>query len=204
MGSANVPALPPQPPPPPRHPGNAAFELYKLEYERAAIRYNEIYVAIWQIFYFLVVVSGAILTFGGDRFQADFLVALACFPLVFWYLAIFQPHDRYGDDCGDRLARMEKLLNTNYGTHLAHYIDFEKRKEASFWKKTRRVRYRVGFFFFFIVLLFLAEVYKSYSLRRSDVPLIREKTSETKVIALNPEELKKLVCTPGAAETKAK
>jgi hypothetical protein len=45
---------------------DAALELYKLEYERCAIRYDDIYKAVWTNFSYMSVIAGAVLTFGSS------------------------------------------------------------------------------------------------------------------------------------------
>jgi hypothetical protein len=106
-------------PPPPNPPdGNkapdAALELYKLEYERCVMRYQELYQAVWTNFSYMAIIAGAILTFGGDRFDLAVLALLACAPLVFWYLATFEPLNKYGDQVLERLTWIERILNEEY------------------------------------------------------------------------------------------
>lgn len=102
-----------------------AFELYKLEYERAAIRYEDIYKAVWQIFSYLAVSAGAILAFGKDALGAHLAGLIACIPLLVWFWATFEPLNRYGDKVEDRLANIESALNEKFGTSLRHYTDFK-------------------------------------------------------------------------------
>ncbi len=124
-------ATPPNPTGGASGPGSdPGLDLYKLEYERAAIRYNDIYVAIWQIFSYMSVIAGGILTFGGDHFHKNLLLFLVSLPLVFWFWAVFLPHDRYGENCLASLKRMEADINSRYGIHLAHYSDFRREKEG--------------------------------------------------------------------------
>ncbi len=85
-------------------PPNPVLEAYKLEYQLAASRYENIYKAIWQIFSYLAAISGALLTFGADHFQHNLLWVLASLPLFFWCVSTYLPMDRYGHSCLDRLA----------------------------------------------------------------------------------------------------
>jgi hypothetical protein len=111
---------------------DAPLELYKLEYERCAIRYEDIYKAIWTNFSYLSVVAGAVLTFGSAYLHNPNLAAfIACFPLLFWYWATFLPLDRYADDALRRLQGLEKLLNEEYKTQLDHYTGFLRLKERN-------------------------------------------------------------------------
>src|SRR5256885_12536802 len=91
-----------------------ALELYKLEYERCTIRYEEIYKALWTNFSYLAVVAGAILTFGGDRFPIELSVLLACTPLIFWFWSNFVPLNEYGDKVEERLSWIEQIVNDRY------------------------------------------------------------------------------------------
>jgi hypothetical protein len=88
----------------------AALELYKLEYERGTQRYDDIYKAAWTNFSYMALVAGAILTFGGDRFLPELSAFLACLPLLFWWLASFEPLNKYGDQVIDRLGLIELLI----------------------------------------------------------------------------------------------
>lgn len=107
-------------------------ELYKFEYERGAQRYNDLYTAAWTNFSYMAIVAGAILTFGGDRFVPELSALLACLPLLFWWLATFEPLNRYGDQVIDRLSQLESLLNTGYNLEgenkLSHYTNFKERE----------------------------------------------------------------------------
>lgn len=48
----------------PRKDWEHIFGLFKLEYEQAAERYENIYKAIWQIFSYMGILAAGILTFG--------------------------------------------------------------------------------------------------------------------------------------------
>ena len=89
-----------------------ALELYKLEYERAAIRYGVLAPkAVWQIFSSVVAISGALLAFGGDHFQENLFWFLASTPLIYWFWSTYVPLDSYGRDIGTRLSGIEEQLN---------------------------------------------------------------------------------------------
>jgi hypothetical protein len=45
-----------------------AIDIYKMEYERCAQRYNDLYNAAWTNFSYMALISGGVLTFGGSRF----------------------------------------------------------------------------------------------------------------------------------------
>jgi len=58
-----------------------AIDIYKMEYERCAQRYNDLYNAAWTNFSYMALVAGGILSFGGSRFVTPFTAFLACLPL---------------------------------------------------------------------------------------------------------------------------
>lgn len=90
------------------------IDLYKLEYETAAERYENIYKAVWANFSYLTVVSGGIYAFGSRLFSWEWTTVMAVLPLVFWWLAIFEPMNRYGYDVETRLSDIERILNAAY------------------------------------------------------------------------------------------
>lgn len=178
-------------------PPNPALEAYKLEYQLASSRYENIYKAIWQIFSYLSAVTGALLTFGGDHFQQNLLWVLVSLPLLFWYFSTFRPMNRYGDLCLGRLVEIEAGLNKLSGSDLKHYTDF-KEKTA----KGPRVRHAVKTLFASLLILFVVNGYKTARAWCRDEPLIRPKLSETKPISLTVDELKKLIQqSPQAGQT---
>jgi FtsH-binding integral membrane protein len=88
-----------------------AIDLYKMEYQRCAQRYDDLYRAAWTIFSYLALVAGAVLTFGADRFMPELSIFFATLPLLFWWTASFEPLNRYGDQVEARLKWVEKLIN---------------------------------------------------------------------------------------------
>ncbi|MEW6208173.1 MAG: hypothetical protein AB1631_07385 [Acidobacteriota bacterium] len=103
------------------------LELSKMEYEKGATRYEDIYKASWTNFSYLAAVSGAILAFGGDKFGLVGAGILASVPLLFWYWATFEPLNEYGDKVVDELKNIEERLNDTYKTELKIYTQFAKR-----------------------------------------------------------------------------
>jgi hypothetical protein len=115
-----------------------AIEIYKMEYERCAQRYNDLYNAAWTNFSYMALVAGGILSFGGSRFVTPFTAFLACLPLLFWWLATFEPLNRYGDHVETQILKIEKALNAlsisqlkgvadEARKGLTHFEDFAKR-----------------------------------------------------------------------------
>jgi hypothetical protein len=115
-----------------------AIDIYKMEYERCAQRYNDLYSAAWTNFSYMALVAGGILSFGGSRFVTPFTALLACLPLLFWWLATFEPLNRYGDHVQTQIVKIEKALNAlsisqltgvpeEARKGLTHFEDFAKR-----------------------------------------------------------------------------
>ncbi len=109
------------------------FDLFKLEYEQAAQRYENIYRAIWQIFQYMAVLSGVILAFvsKSDIFSIKIIVSIALIPLLFWFLAIYIPMDRYGQQTRKRLQEMEEEINKKtVSWKMNHYTEFGSNVEG--------------------------------------------------------------------------
>lgn len=107
-------------------PDDRALQLYKLEYEKAAERYENIYRSMWTIFSYLTAVAAGILTFGGGRIERYALICMAAGPLLFWFWTTYLPLDRYGNATVNRLCEIEHLLNARFDTHLSHFTDFAR------------------------------------------------------------------------------
>lgn len=86
----------------------ARLDWFKLEYERSAQRYNDLYVNIWTIFNYMAVVAGALMSFSG--LPIDLKILAATIPLTFWYRATYKPLDRYGDALAHRLGEIEEAV----------------------------------------------------------------------------------------------
>ena len=95
-------------------PGDRQFELLKMEYEKAAERYENLYRAVWQNFSYLSLLSAAILTFGSNQLQMGATVFLGGVPLLFWFWMQFLPLDAYGRDVRLRLRDIETAFNNEY------------------------------------------------------------------------------------------
>jgi len=139
-----------------------AIDIYKMEYERCAQRYNDLYNAAWTNFSYMALVAGGILSFGGVRFVTPFTAFLACLPLLFWWLATFEPLNRYGDHVETQILKIEKALNalsisrlTNVPDEarkgLTHFEDFAKRGGV---EKPTRIEYLILGSAFVVLLLF--------------------------------------------------
>ncbi len=120
--------------PPAPDKGALAFEAYKLEYEQAAARYENIYKAVWQNFSYMALVSGALLTFGKETIGLVISGFLACLPLIFWYWSTYEPLNRYGEGVLQTLKRCEANINEQAGIplyrQLDHYTSFADGKAS--------------------------------------------------------------------------
>jgi hypothetical protein len=100
------------------------FQLYRLEYEKAAERYENVYRSMWTIFSYLTAIAAGLLAFGAERIEPHALICLAALPLVFWFWTTYLPLDRYGNGAVARLAELEGLLNERFGAELSHFRGF--------------------------------------------------------------------------------
>lgn len=177
-------------------PPNPALEAYKLEYQLAAARYENIYKALWQIFSYLSVVTGALLTFGGERLQQNLVWLLASVPLLFWYFSTYLPLDRYGNLCLGRLAGIETDINGLSASIIKHYTIFNESRPKGFFSTVRRARFAVSLFAVLLGLVFVSNGYRVLQVLCRHEPLVYQKSSDTKPISLTVEELKKLIVQP--------
>ena len=90
-----------------------AFKIYKVEYEKAAERYENIYKAIWQIFSYMALLAGGILTFTSSKncISLPLIIVISLIPLIFWFLAIYIPMDYYGQSTRKSLSKIEEKIN---------------------------------------------------------------------------------------------
>lgn len=176
-----------QPPLTPGSKSDAKLELYKMEYERAAIRYENIYSAMWQIFQYMAAISGALLAFGGDRIEQHWLAVLVCLPLTFWFFATYLPLDRYGNNVLDHLKTLEKSLNQDYKTNLSHFSGFDARRKAAPLGEVRT------WMVIMVVVLFLIIGSNLRTLITNRTSWMRPTKSEVKIVTVSTEELKNLL-----------
>ncbi len=117
------------------------FNLFKLEYEQASERYENVYRAIWQIFQYMAVLSAGILTFASksEKFSIQAIIFISLTPLVFWFFATYIPMDEYGKNALEHLKKIETDFNKEYETFnfwkISHYNKF-----SSYSKPPWRVR----------------------------------------------------------------
>jgi len=167
-------------------PDDALLQLYKLEYEKAAERYENIYRSIWTIFSYLTAVTAGLLAFGSDRINSDALICVAAIPLLFWFWTTYLPLDRYGHQALESLREIERILNARFHSQLNHFTAFAhsrgifaSMKSAPKGKRLRelrdqfrRARFSICFIF---LLLHILVIYEGYEFRKSGSRLFVEK-----------------------------
>lgn len=98
------------------------LDLYKMEYEHCVARYRNIYEEMWKIFSYLAAISAGMLVFGREHFSVGITTAISMLPLLFWFLGVFLPLDRYGQSTLDRLAALEcQLTKPPFGACIQHF-----------------------------------------------------------------------------------
>ena len=116
------------------------FNLFKLEYEQAAQRYENVYRAIWQIFQYMAVLSAGIITFASkskisdsnesSNFPIQVIVFISLTPLVFWFFATYIPMDEYGKNALEHLKKIETKFNEKFQEldvwEISHYKNFRR------------------------------------------------------------------------------
>jgi hypothetical protein len=90
------------------------LELYKLEYTTGVKRHDDIYKSMWTNFSYMAILAGGILTFGKGVLPIDFIGAIACVPLIYWFWSSFLPLDRYGNQVSETMEELEKFINVTY------------------------------------------------------------------------------------------
>lgn len=133
-----------------------AIDLYKMEYERAAQRYDDLYKAAWTNFSYLALVSGAILTFGSNRFMPELSVFFATLPLLFWWRASFEPLNRYGDQVIDRLKSIEEILSKLGGLRQVPEVSDDKKGLQHYGAfASRQIQPKIAGRFWFAIFIWL-------------------------------------------------
>lgn len=146
------------------------FELFKLEYEQAAERFENIYKAIWQIFSYMSILAAGILTFGSrsSSLSIEAIVSIALAPLVFWFLAIYVPMNHYGTKTSTHLKEIEENFNKiskdfcNPSWELKHYSNFATRKTNSEEKVPWRVKQAI--YTFGVIILIAWVIFLFYTI----------------------------------------
>jgi hypothetical protein len=150
-----------------------AMELYKLEYQKAAERYDNVYRSIWTIFSYLTAVAAGFLAFGADRIEPHALICIAAVPLLFWFWTTYMPLDRYGNEVINRLGQIECTLSRGFQVDLNHFKPKAEKELSIFkglwqackakkgwgvWDQVHRARFAIGLIFIALHLVFIYEL----------------------------------------------
>ena len=122
----------------PMDPQQVRADLLKIEYEKAADRYDNIYQSIWTIFSYMSAVTVAFLAFGGERITPLAIASTAPVPLIFWFWSTYLPLDRYGNRTLSALKAIEDRAKSVYDAPLKHYSAFARERHGlwpDFWDK---------------------------------------------------------------------
>jgi len=162
------------------------FELFKLEYQQTADRFENIYKAIWQIFSYMGVLAAGILTFGARNLSIEATILTALTPLLFWFLAIYVPMDSYGQNARKRLKDMEITANKIFTNlwEMGHYQGFVNSKPR--WR-TGRVIWVFGIIISFFWLLSFAITITQFFTLKTNHP-----QSNSTVVTLKDSQIKEL------------
>jgi len=132
------------------------IDLYRMEYEYCVSSYHNIYEEIWKIFSYLSAISGAVLVFGREYFSAGMTVFVSMLPLIFWFLGVYLPMDRYGNMRSERLAAIEEILNRDFGVTLRHFLTLRGKAQ---WGLTHKFgfgwRVRTAVKVFGVIVIFI-------------------------------------------------
>lgn len=175
------------------------FDLLKLEYEKGAERYENIYKAIWLNFSYSVAVGAAILTFAASKLRLDLLQFASLSPVVFWFVATFIPMNYYGELTRARLRNIERDFNElfffdarsgkpnagkPYDLGFHHFAKFADAR--SFWRVGDVVQLTGGL----VGLYWLWELASVLTLRQPNQPLVLPQTTSAATAGLVSPSLK--------------
>ena len=104
---------------------DAVLNAYLTEYEQCMESYRHTYQTIWQVGSIFAAIGGAMFAFGDNAGKLSWTQTFAPLPLLFWYLGVFLPMDRYGDVRRARLVWIESAINREWGLSLSHYRDLQ-------------------------------------------------------------------------------
>jgi hypothetical protein len=104
-----------------------AFQAYLIEYQECMESYRHTYATIWQASGLFAAISAGVLTLG----KGSYIDVIAPIPVIFWYIGIFIPMNRYGEIRNDRLAAIEQLLSDAIpDLDMRHYRRFSSARKS--------------------------------------------------------------------------
>jgi hypothetical protein len=127
-----------------------AFKAYLVEYEQCMQNFRHIYATIWQAGALFAAISAGIIAFASSSGIghsssgiSPLIQVLVPIPVIFWYLGIFRPMNRYCEQDNDRLVQIEHLLSDAIpGLDMRHFRVFSSsRKDERFIKRTLKFKW---------------------------------------------------------------
>jgi hypothetical protein len=114
------------------------------------------------------------LTFGGARFVTPLTGFLACLPLLFWWVATFEPLNRYADEVEQRIVAIEAALTAlspsklkdvpeTVKKGLQHFTEFAKRGETKGSRPARVVQFVIVYSAILLAFLFALNTFLNIS-----------------------------------------
>lgn len=130
---------------------NEAVNAYLIEYQQCFESYRHTYSTIWQSCEIFTAISAALFTFS----NAPITTKISPLPIIFWYLGIFIPMNRYGEIRRDRLAAIEIELSAAIpGLEMSHSIEYKNARKGIF--RVNKFVHALGismmFIMFFLIL----------------------------------------------------
>jgi ribosomal protein S27E len=125
-------------PQPPRL-SDLAVQGYLREYEQCAESYRQTYATIWQAGAVCIALSAAWIAIGkgqaGIESMPYWFKSTMLLPVLFWWVGIFLPMERYAEQRSTRLGKIESELNRNVtGLHMRHFQEYNELRRG---KKVR-------------------------------------------------------------------
>ena len=162
------------------------IDFLKLEYEKCIDAYLDIYNSIWKIFSYMSAIAAAMIIFSKDfpLVKWPFVILIASAPLVFWYVGIYLPMNRYGEQRLKTLKEITDNINSMDIDDIPNLCYFTKFKESKsvlkafcsakhWWKlgEYTRVKYFADLigrimllvFVFMLVKFFISIISQDYS-----------------------------------------
>jgi len=96
-----------------------AFKAYLVEYEQCMQNYRHTFATIWQAGALFAAISAGIIAFASSSpightssGLSPLILVLVPIPIIFWYLGIYRPMNRYCEQDNDRLVQIEEFLSS--------------------------------------------------------------------------------------------
>ena len=135
------------------------IDAYLKEYSECAASYRHTYATIWQAGGIFFATSGVMLAFSDDINNIVFSFSLV--PIVFWWIGLFLPMDKYGEMRSKRLSDIEEELNNlKLGLKMRHFSRYEQgRKNRNEFESNEKYKVRYYWRVKTIVNLFMISIF---------------------------------------------